>query len=229
DATHLYFNKTWDGDLGGINEYNRPQISTTMDGRCLFFSWIDTDIEGLEENTSPDIYCVSYDLYADVYSDVQNVTMFTPAMWVAFMGSQSHYVFTEINGDILTCTIPFVYQELDPGNPLEEVQFWYIDGFTFDFLLTDINEFENNILDVSQNHPNPFNGTSVVTVKITKATDLSLEIYNLTGQKVYEINNGKVSAGSHTLTIDASNLSPGVYFYTVFAGENSVTKKMIVN
>jgi hypothetical protein len=118
---------------------------------------------------------------------------------------------------------------LDPGNPLEEVQFWYIDGFTFDFLLTDINEFENNILYVSQNHPNPFNGTSVVTVKITKATDLSLEIYNLTGQKVYEINNGKVGAGSQTLTIDASNLSSGVYFYTVFAGEDKVTKKMIVN
>ncbi|MBE9480438.1 MAG: T9SS type A sorting domain-containing protein, partial [Bacteroidetes bacterium] len=32
-----------------------------------------------------------------------------------------------------------------------------------------------------------------------------------------------------TLTIDASNLSSGVYFYTVFAGEDAVTKKMIVN
>ena len=229
DATHLYFNKTWDGDLGGISEYNRPQISTTMDGRYLFFSWIDSDIEGLEENTSPDIYCVSYDLYADIYSEVENITMFTQAMWVAFMGSQSHYVFTEINGNILTCTIPFVYQELDPGDPAAPVQFWYIDGFTYDFLLTDINEFENNILDVSQNYPNPFNGTSVVTVKLEKATDLSLEVLNLTGQKVYKINNGKVGAGSHTLTIDASKLSPGVYFYTVFAGEDAVTKKMIVN
>jgi hypothetical protein len=82
---------------------------------------------------------------------------------------------------------------------------------------------------VSQNFPNPFKNTSVVTVKLEKATDLSLEVFNLTGQKVYEINNGKVGAGSHTLTIDASNLSSGVYFYTVFAGEDAVTKKMIVN
>jgi hypothetical protein len=46
--------------------------------------------------------------------------------------------------------------------------------------------------------------------------------------QVYEINNGKVQPGSHILTIDASKLSPGVYFYTVFAGEDKVTKKMII-
>ncbi|NQU88574.1 MAG: T9SS type A sorting domain-containing protein [Mariniphaga sp.] len=82
---------------------------------------------------------------------------------------------------------------------------------------------------VSQNYPNPFNNTSIVIVRLEKASQLSLEAFNMTGQKVYEISNGKVGAGSHTLTIDASNLSPGVYFYTVFAGEDAVTKKMIVN
>jgi hypothetical protein len=49
------------------------------------------------------------------------------------------------------------------------------------------------------------------------------------GQKVYEINLGKVSGGTHPITIDATTLENGVYFYTVRTGNNSVTKRMIVN
>ncbi|MBE9481352.1 MAG: T9SS type A sorting domain-containing protein [Bacteroidetes bacterium] len=82
---------------------------------------------------------------------------------------------------------------------------------------------------VSQNYPNPFNNTSIVIVRLEKVSQLSLEVFNLTGQKVYETNNGKVQSGSHTITIDASNLSSGVYFYTVFVGDDKITKKMIVN
>jgi hypothetical protein len=43
-----------------------------------------------------------------------------------------------------------------------------------------------------------------------------------------EINKGEVNAGSHSFTIDGSALTTGIYFYTVISGENSVTRKMIV-
>ena len=89
----------------------------------------------------------------------------------------------------------------------------------------DISFTEDN---VSQNFPNPFNNTSVVKVTLEYAANLSLEVYNLMGQKVYEVSAGKVNAGSHNLTIDASEINSGIYFYTVKAGENSATKKMIV-
>jgi hypothetical protein len=49
------------------------------------------------------------------------------------------------------------------------------------------------------------------------------------GQKVYDYNAGIVGSGVHKLTIDGSNLQSGVFFYTVKADENSVTRKMIVN
>ncbi|MCK4638126.1 MAG: T9SS type A sorting domain-containing protein, partial [Bacteroidales bacterium] len=165
-----------------------------------------------------------------------NVTAFSSGMWQAYFEATSHYTLTVEDQYI----VPIVYEDMDPLDPAAEVQFKYIQDFYYtdaDFIWESNNPFpgvgiepvENNLTFVSQNYPNPFSGTSVITVKLEKATDLSLEVFNLTGQKVYEINNGKVGAGSHTLTIDASNLSSGVYFYTVFAGENSVTKKMIVN
>ncbi|MCK4676754.1 MAG: T9SS type A sorting domain-containing protein, partial [Bacteroidales bacterium] len=54
-------------------------------------------------------------------------------------------------------------------------------------------------------------------------------VFNLMGQKVYVYNAGIVGSGVHQLTIDGSNLQSGVFFYTVKADENSVTRKMIVN
>ena len=48
------------------------------------------------------------------------------------------------------------------------------------------------------------------------------------GQKVSEINLGQVASGTHPITIDGTNLDTGVYFYTVIAGNSTVTKRMIV-
>jgi hypothetical protein len=81
---------------------------------------------------------------------------------------------------------------------------------------------------VSQNFPNPFNGTTNVQVELENAANLSLVVTNMTGQKVIEINKGFVTAQTHTFSIDATNLQSGVYFYTVTAGDSQVTKKMIV-
>ena len=92
---------------------------------------------------------------------------------------------------------------------------------------------ENNIpifdYDVSQNFPNPFNGTSTVNVNIRQTTELSLEVINMMGQVVYTIDAGIAKPGMNTITIDGSNLTPGIYFYTVKAGESAITKKMIVD
>ncbi len=82
--------------------------------------------------------------------------------------------------------------------------------------------------DVSQNFPNPFNINSTVNVNLREKSDISLEVINITGQKVYEVEIGNASVGSNHITIDGSKLSPGLYFYTVIAGDSSVTKKMIV-
>ncbi len=82
--------------------------------------------------------------------------------------------------------------------------------------------------DVSQNAPNPCHSTSIVNVNVRKTGNLSLEVTNMTGQRVYAVDAGLAQPGMNTLTIDASKLSSGIYFYTVKSGETSVTKKMIV-
>ncbi|MCF8227487.1 MAG: T9SS type A sorting domain-containing protein [Bacteroidales bacterium] len=228
DAELLYMNKTLDGDLGGITQYNRPQASSSMDGWNIFFSWIDTDQEGIEENVSPDIYMVHYDVGSGLHSDVDNITSFTQAMWTAYMGSQSHYVFQEDLGNgTYRYTIPFVYTELDPNDPAAEVTFWYIDGVTTDFLIG-VDEQENIPVTVEQNYPNPFSSSTTIDLSLDAEASLSLEIFNMTGQKIMEVDKGKVNAGKHQFMIDAGELSKGVYFYTVKANGAKVTRKMII-
>jgi len=56
-----------------------------------------------------------------------------------------------------------------------------------------------------------------------------MEVYTLTGQKVAMNDYGYKTAGSHTITIDGSQLTTGIYFYTISAGDNKVTRKMMVD
>jgi hypothetical protein len=81
---------------------------------------------------------------------------------------------------------------------------------------------------VSQNFPNPVNGTTTFNVNLDKATNVMVEVSNITGQKVMTIDNGFLTRGAHQLTIDANHLNSGIYFYSVKINGQSYTHKMIV-
>ena len=53
-------------------------------------------------------------------------------------------------------------------------------------------------------------------------------VYNLLGQKLVELVNSEKPVGHHTINFDASNLSSGVYFYSLQAGQFINVKKMIL-
>lgn len=93
-----------------------------------------------------------------------------------------------------------------------------------------INEQKKDVtsFEVSGNSPNPFRGTTSIGIVTKKAGNLNIDVTNLTGQKVISINKGYSPAGSNRYSIDCSQLSSGVYFYTVKLNNESITNKMIV-
>lgn len=132
--------------------------------------------------------------------------------------------------------VHLVYQtDNEPGVAIWGTQHPPVDNNTvyMKILKADITGIKQNKpfiydFDVSQNFPNPFNTTTEVNVNLRKSTDLSLEVFNMMGQNVFITQKKDVAPGMNSLIINARVLSPGIYFYTVKAGNSSVTKKMIV-
>lgn len=101
---------------------------------------------------------------------------------------------------------------------------------SLDEMFTGTNENNQSIYDydVMQNYPNPASGITTIEVNIRKAADLTVEVVNMVGQKVMTVDAGAVKPGMKQVKLDVSNLTSGVYFYTVQAGDAKITKKMIV-
>ncbi len=96
-------------------------------------------------------------------------------------------------------------------------------------------DVENNLLtqapnnfNLLQNYPNPFNPSTTISYQLPKNGFVNLKIYDVLGREVSTLVNEYKSAGNYKLNFDASNLSSGVYIYTIQAGENSNSRKMIV-
>ncbi|MCP5064357.1 MAG: DUF1566 domain-containing protein [Ignavibacteriae bacterium] len=85
------------------------------------------------------------------------------------------------------------------------------------------NEFRLN-----QNYPNPFNPSTTISFEIPSNSWVSLKIYNTNGEKVASLIERKLSAGNHEFSWNANNLSSGIYFYTLVAGNILITKQMIL-
>jgi type IX secretion system substrate protein len=80
--------------------------------------------------------------------------------------------------------------------------------------------------ELSQNYPNPFNPNTQIKFQLNGQEDVSLKVYNLLGQEVATLLNESMSAGVYEVSFDASQLSSGVYIYTISAGEFYSSKKM---
>ena len=85
-----------------------------------------------------------------------------------------------------------------------------------------------NKFSLEQNYPNPFNPTTKIKYSIPSDGYVSLTVYNTIGQKVSELVNGEVKAGSYEINFDASDLSSGIYFYKIQADGYTSTKKMML-
>ncbi len=89
-------------------------------------------------------------------------------------------------------------------------------------------EVAPNEFSLSQNFPNPFNPSTTIQYSIEQAGMVALKVYNVVGQEVATLVNGRQEAGSYTLTFNANGLSTGVYFYRLETGSSGSMKKLVL-
>jgi photosystem II stability/assembly factor-like uncharacterized protein len=79
-----------------------------------------------------------------------------------------------------------------------------------------------------QNYPNPFNASTTISFELAEPQVVNLSVYNLLGQKVEVLLDGKLNAGTHEVRFDAGSYPSGLYFYRLKAGEHSATRTMVL-
>ncbi|NUO82545.1 T9SS type A sorting domain-containing protein [candidate division KSB1 bacterium] len=88
-----------------------------------------------------------------------------------------------------------------------------------------------------QNYPNPFsakgrgtfgNPTTTIRFGLPHASEVNLEVFDLSGQRVATLLNESKDAGFHAIEFNASNLSSGTYFYKLTAGSFAERKKLLL-
>ncbi len=81
--------------------------------------------------------------------------------------------------------------------------------------------------ELHNNYPNPFNPTTIIEYSIPEHQQVTLEVYNMLGQRVSVLVDEVQNAGRHQAVFDATGLSSGMYIYRITAGSFTETQKMM--
>lgn len=81
-------------------------------------------------------------------------------------------------------------------------------------------------IELKQNYPNPFNPSTKIIFRISQSGQAVLKVFDISGKEVKTILDKQVEAGYYSYEFNGSDLSSGIYFYTLYFKGNTITRKM---
>jgi hypothetical protein len=81
---------------------------------------------------------------------------------------------------------------------------------------------------LSQNYLNPFNPTTNIEFSVANRQLTTVTVYDVLGREVATLLNEVKQPGTYTVQFDGSNLTSGVYFYRLTAGDFVATKRPLL-
>ncbi|MEX2483424.1 MAG: T9SS type A sorting domain-containing protein [Brumimicrobium sp.] len=91
--------------------------------------------------------------------------------------------------------------------------------------VSDVNSFDANVI----LYPNPAQNQANASFELENSSNVSYNLTDMSGKVIFENTLNNLSAGKHNVSIPTETVSNGVYFFNFKAGENSTTKKLVVN
>jgi hypothetical protein len=98
-------------------------------------------------------------------------------------------------------------------------------------LITGLNDSESPVAEsfgLLQNYPNPFNPSTTFRYSIPQTSKVVITVYDILGNEIATLMDEEKSVGTYELIWNAENLSSGIYFYQLKAGNFFQTRKMIL-
>ena len=150
----------------------------------------------------------------------------------------SKHGISEVVGDEVNLTYYSVTQKPIPGTAPDTP--WRMDFCEFeqDMYVWEINvtlpagmEDEKTVTEnfsLNQNYPNPFNPTTSINFDLVNSGKVNLSVFNAKGERVAELLNSKMAAGTHSVDFNGANLNSGVYFYKLDVNGVVASRKMVL-
>ena len=199
-------NKFWVSTFSNIARY----IKERNDASILEVSVSDTSIALFLAGTLPD----------SIYNYPITIRRQLPNGWSSFSVMQNNII---INSRLVdTNSVKYVEFDAVPDNGEIVISRDKVTGIEKNNL-SDLKMFN-----LKQNYPNPFNPSTVISYKLPQASFVTLNIYNLLGQKVTTLVNKNQNAGTYEVNFDAYKLANGIYFYSIESGKYVQVKKMML-
>ncbi len=126
-------------------------------------------------------------------------------------------------------TLAFVYHDYSPAGD-RSIR---VERFEFESVTKSLSDMPGpsttpGRFGLSQNYPNPFNPTTIISFNLPAASRVDLSVYNVLGQKVTTLIDGRLEAGPQEVEWNATGYSSGVYFYRIATDANVETRKMVL-
>ena len=201
----------WYENLGGIPiSWTKHIIDGNLDGaRDLYIAYIDVD-------DTLDVVVTGYNVDDVVWYENDHPN------W------PKHTIDGNLDGanDIITADI-----DGDSNQDVIVTGYYANKVVWYNNLLTDIgilSERVSTIYELFSNFPNPFNPSTKIKFALPKPETVTIEVYNIIGQKIQTLLNKPMPAGYHEVEFNGQNLSSGIYLYRIEAGGWKDVKKMIL-
>lgn len=231
------------GMFGKFELGARIQMSRSVDGKRIFYSWTESDstIVGAKWNIYPDIKMKSFDNTTFLSTNRFNVTTGTNADQQSYF----HFMSPKASGNSSSCNnVPLTITTnsiLDGSLP---VQHYYIDHASFCSSTYTVPTSSTlypayypltsgcNVVGLTEDfdgksqisvYPNPSNGLFFIQGEKEKINQITIMDY--LGRKVFEESN---FSNDNSMTINLDNFTRGVYYITVRLDNNLITEKLIL-
>lgn len=225
DSAFFWAATSWFNPAGQANNWLMFGPITLAQGGTL--KWYDRTNPGFRDGYK--IYATLSASSPLISSDFADAAFYTKTS-----ASPSPTAATDTTWVQRTAVIPPMYEMnsiyIGVQHNANDMDFLYLDDFLIVETPLSINEnaFVNGVK-ITQNSPNPFTSSTTVAYELEKGATVNFVVYDVTGKKVAEQNEGNQSAGRHTAKFNAENIPAGVYYYSLTVDKNATSvMKMVV-
>jgi hypothetical protein len=220
DLPNTNFNPNW----GQATVVTQPNINGNVMLKYAGLNYQGTNL-GSIDGTPQNFTAYSY-LHVDYWTADATALQF---FLIEPGPNERSYDFTVIKDTWVSTDIP-LSNYTSQGLPIDSIyQFKvvgdgtvFLDNIYFSTVVSDVEEVIGAVpseYSLGQNYPNPFNPSTKINFSLPEASNVKLTIFNTLGQEVATLLNDYMNAGSYEYSFDASDMTSGIYFYSITTGE----------